>query len=79
MIRRPHECLLLAESGHSRLPDELVTAFARYRAANPASRLVGAHLFAFGGLEPSARWLNAVQAGRFTLNEKSTGFELWPE
>ncbi len=60
-------------------PDELVTAFARYRAANPASRLIGAHLFAFGGLEPSARWLNAVQAGRFTLNEKSTGFELWPE
>ena len=60
-------------------PDELVTAFARHRASNPASRLVGAHLFAFGGLEPSARWLNAVQAGRFTLNEESTGFELWPE
>jgi len=60
-------------------PDELVTTFARYRAANSASRLVGAHLFAFGGLEPSARWLNAVQAGRFTLNEESTGFNLWPE
>lgn len=60
-------------------PDELVTAFARYRAANPASRLVGAHLFAFGGLESSARWLNAVKAGRFTLNGQSTGFDLWPE
>jgi methylenetetrahydrofolate reductase (NADPH) len=60
-------------------PDELVTAFARYRAANPASRLIGAHLFAFGGLESSARWLSAVQAGRFTLNQESTGFELWPE
>ncbi len=44
-----------------------------------ASRLVGAHLFAFGGLEPSARWLSAVQAGRFTLNQENTGFELWPE
>ncbi len=48
-------------------------------AANPASRLIGVHLFALGGLESSARWLNAVQAGRFTLNEESTGVELWPE
>jgi hypothetical protein len=36
-------------------------------------------LFALGGLESSARWRNAVQTGRFTLNEESTGFELWPE
>jgi len=37
------------------------------------------YLFAFGGLESSARWLKVVQTGRFTLNEESTGFELWPE
>jgi len=48
-------------------------------AANPASRPIGGHLFAFGGLGSSARWRNAVKTGRFTLNEESTGFELWPE
>ncbi len=48
-------------------------------AANPASRLIGVHLFAFCGLESSARRLKVVQTGRFTLNEDSPGFELWPK
>ena len=43
------------------------------------SRLVQAHLFAFGGPEQTARWREAVIAGRFTPNDRATGFEIWPE
>jgi methylenetetrahydrofolate reductase (NADPH) len=57
-------------------PDELITHFARHRATHPASRLVKAHFFAFGGVLKTARWVNAVLAGRFELNRQGTGFEV---
>jgi len=55
-------------------PDELITHFARHRSAAPASRLVKAHFFAFGGVLKTARWVNDVIAGRFELDEQATGF-----
>lgn len=57
-------------------PDELITHFARYRAANPSSRLVKGHFFAFGGVLKTARWANAVVAGRFEFNRKTSGFDV---
>ena len=57
-------------------PDELITHFARHRATHPASRLVKAHFFAFGGVLKTARWVNAVLAGRFELNRQATGFDV---
>jgi methylenetetrahydrofolate reductase (NADPH) len=57
-------------------PDELITYFARHRASHPASRLVKAHFFAFGGVLKTARWVNAVLAGRFDLDGQATGFDV---
>jgi methylenetetrahydrofolate reductase (NADH) len=57
-------------------PDELVVHFARHRAAHPSSRIVRGHFFAFGGVLKTAKWANAVVAGKFDLNAKADGFEV---
>ena len=57
-------------------PDEMVTALARYKAANPQSRFKKVHFFAFGGVVKTARWANAVISGRFVLNNQATGFRV---
>lgn len=57
-------------------PDELIVHLARHRAADPSSRLVKAHFFCFGGVLKTAKWVNAVLAGRFELNSRGTGFEV---
>lgn len=38
-------------------PDELLTTFARHKAANPDWQVEGAHLFPLGGIAASADWL----------------------
>jgi methylenetetrahydrofolate reductase (NADPH) len=57
-------------------PDDQLTFIARHRAANPGSRLVKPHFFAFGGVVKTARWANAVVAGRFALNAEADGFRV---
>ena len=57
-------------------PDEMVTALARHKGANSQSRFKKVHFFAFGGVVKTARWANAVIAGRFVLNNQATGFRV---
>jgi len=57
-------------------PDDLVVDFARHKDANPGSRIVGPHFFAFGGVAKSARWANAARDGRIRFNRHESGFEL---
>jgi methylenetetrahydrofolate reductase (NADPH) len=57
-------------------PDEMVTALARHKGANPQSRFKKVHFFAFGGVVKTARWANAVINGRFVLNNQATGFRV---
>jgi len=60
----------------TKAPDDLVVSFARHRAANPDTRIVGAHFFAFGGVAKCARWANAVRDGHIQLNKQESGFEV---
>lgn len=60
----------------SKAPDDLVIDFARHRAANPDCRIRSPHIFAFGGVAKSARWINAVREGRIRFNKNETGFEV---
>lgn len=60
----------------TKAPDDLIVAFARYRAANPESRITCPHFFAFGGVAKSARWANAVREGRIKFNKQESGFEV---
>jgi methylenetetrahydrofolate reductase (NADPH) len=60
----------------SKAPDDMVVDFARHRAANPDSRILNPHIFAFGGVAKSARWANAVRDGRIRFNKKESGFEV---
>jgi methylenetetrahydrofolate reductase (NADPH) len=57
-------------------PDEMVTYIARHRLQHPDSRLKKIHFFAFGGVVKTAKWANAVLAGRFVLNSQGTGFRV---
>jgi methylenetetrahydrofolate reductase (NADPH) len=57
-------------------PDEQITAIAKHRAANLASRIVKPHFFAFGGFLKTARWVTAAISGRFVLNGEGTGFRV---
>ena len=63
---------LLTVSG----PDPMITAIARHVALTPDSRFKSTHFFAFGGVEKTARWLNAVIRGEFELNKDLTGFSV---
>ena len=57
LIRRPGVLRLL----NPRLaPDDMLDALARHRVASPDSPLSGIHLFTFGGLPQTSRWLRAT-------------------
>jgi methylenetetrahydrofolate reductase (NADPH) len=60
-------------------PDALITALAAQRAADPDSRIERLHLYPFGGLARTARWLEGVRAGAFTLSDDGLGFTVDPE
>ena len=60
----------------TKAPDDMVVEFARHRAANSDSRIVGPHFFAFGGVAKCARWANAVRDGRIRFNKSESGFEV---
>ena len=60
-------------------PDALITALARHRAAEPASRIERLHFYPFGGLARTARWLEGVRAGAFTLHADGLGFTVDPQ
>ena len=48
--------------------DELILEFACHRLANPGSRLVRAHFFAFGGARRTANWLRRVLDDDFRID-----------
>jgi hypothetical protein len=54
--------------------DEMVLGVLAAKQATPDSRIFAPHFFAFGGVLETARWLRAVTAGSFELNEAGTGF-----
>jgi len=60
-------------------PDALITALAAQRAADPDGRIERLHLYPFGGLARTARWLEGVRAGAFTLSDDGLGFAVDPE
>jgi methylenetetrahydrofolate reductase (NADPH) len=62
---------LLRDSG----PEEVVTKLAASQGSN-ASNFAGVHMFAFGGFLKTSKWVSAVQAGKFTINEKDGDFSV---
>jgi len=44
-------------------PDKLIAELASYRATDPASGIVGCHLFPFGGMLRTAEWIYALIEG----------------
>lgn len=65
---------LLTEAG----PEGLIRDLARSAAAGEA-RFAGVHLFTFGGLLRSARWLRAVRTGNFHFVPGQPGFRAGAE
>ena len=63
---------LLTVSG----PDAMITTVARHVALNPDCRYKSTHYFCFGGVEKTAKWLNAVIRGDFKLNDDLNGFSV---
>jgi methylenetetrahydrofolate reductase (NADPH) len=57
-------------------PDALLAALARHRGDHPDCRLERLHFYPFGGLARTARWLEAVRAGAFTLHDDGLGFTI---
>ena len=54
-------------------PEQVVHRIAQ---SGAGSGIAGLHLFPFGNFAQSARWLEAVRAGRFQLGEPGAGFVL---
>lgn len=61
----------------TRMPDKITRDLARYQAQDPKCGINQVHLYPLGGLAKSAKWLYAVQDGKFELNEE--GFDLTVE
>jgi len=55
-------------------PDGLITALAYHRASDPDCRIERLHFYPFGGLARSARWIEGIRAGEFTLHDDGLGF-----
>lgn len=55
-------------------PDALITALARARAADPGTRIERLHFYPFGGLARTARWIDAIRSGAFTMHDDGLGF-----
>jgi methylenetetrahydrofolate reductase (NADPH) len=55
-------------------PDALLAALAWHRASDPDSRIQRLHFYPFGGLARTARWIEAIRAGAFTLHDDGLGF-----
>jgi methylenetetrahydrofolate reductase (NADPH) len=76
LTRRGGNLLRLARLSY---PDALVVALARHRATDPATRIERLHLYPFGGLARTARWLEGVRSGAFCLHDDGLGFTVDPE
>jgi methylenetetrahydrofolate reductase (NADPH) len=55
-------------------PDALIAALARHRAGDPDCRIEQLHFYPFGGLARTARWIEAIRSGAFTMHEDGLGF-----
>jgi len=55
-------------------PDALITALARHPASDPGCRIERLHFYPFGGLARTARWIEAIRAGAFTLHDDGLSF-----
>jgi methylenetetrahydrofolate reductase (NADH) len=71
LTRQPGNLLKLASLSY---PDGLITALGRQRAEDPQCRIARLHFYPFGGLARTARWLEAIRAGAFTLHDDGLGF-----
>jgi methylenetetrahydrofolate reductase (NADPH) len=56
--------------------DEMLLGIYRAKQANPDSRILAPHFFAFGGVLETARWLRAVIEGSFELDSAERGFSI---
>ena len=54
-------------------PDELVEGMARHAVETADSPLAGIHLFGFGGIRETSRWLRAVSSERERIGEPADG------
>jgi methylenetetrahydrofolate reductase (NADPH) len=62
---------LLRDSG----PEEVVTQLSAARSSGQ-SNFESVHMFAFGGFLKTTKWVSAVQAGRFAVNDKDGDFDV---
>jgi methylenetetrahydrofolate reductase (NADPH) len=57
-------------------PDEVLLQLVRGRARGGVTRIVQPHFFAFGGTLATARWMQAVMAGRISVDSERGRFAL---
>jgi methylenetetrahydrofolate reductase (NADPH) len=58
----------------TRMPDKITRDLANYQANDPQCGITQCHLYPLGGMAKSAKWLYAVQDGKFVLTDE--GFDV---
>ena len=61
----------------TRMPDKITRDLANYQANDPKCGITQCHLYPLGGMAKSAKWLYAVQDGKFNLTDE--GFDVTVE
>lgn len=57
-------------------PDKLLVELARHVMSEPQTQIAKLHYFTLGGLAKSARWVNAINEGRFELSRDRVGLKV---
>eukprot|EP00747_Dinoflagellata_sp_TGD_P169577 gnl/TRDRNA2_/TRDRNA2_198889_c0_seq1.p1 gnl/TRDRNA2_/TRDRNA2_198889_c0~~gnl/TRDRNA2_/TRDRNA2_198889_c0_seq1.p1 ORF type:complete len:323 (+),score=51.45 gnl/TRDRNA2_/TRDRNA2_198889_c0_seq1:38-1006(+) len=55
-------------------PDQLIYGIAAAQIDNPAFMVRQLHVYCFGGLQSTLKWMNAVEVGEFDIDNTSKGF-----
>ena len=59
-------------AGFATTPEAMLAELAADVTTGPGRQLLHSHLFAFGGVVATARWLRAVGDGRFDLDNEGS-------
>jgi methylenetetrahydrofolate reductase (NADPH) len=57
-------------------PDKLLVDLARHVVGEPKTRICKLHFFTLGGLQKTAKWVNAIRDGRFALRPDLSGISV---
>ena len=65
------QALNIAKIAKTRTPDKLITDMAEYKFNTPSSKIKRIHLYPFGGMKKTSKWMNAILENPIKFNNNN--------